>query len=185
MAVSWPSEHDRRDVEPAELIRESRPRRLEAEGLPFLEPPPSPPNTMGDVCALPRHSVPRATKADGSNAHEGTAMKSTLLTRLKRLETVRAVEESNRPLKFEFAYLKLLAREYHGLRHRVKVGRLPDGNYRWEERPGQAPANEDEDYSKTIIRINLVEAKHGSCGASAGLKIFCACPGTTDCRLTI
>jgi len=31
-----------------------------------------------------------------------------LLTRLKRLETVRVVEERNRPLKIEFAYLKLL-----------------------------------------------------------------------------
>jgi hypothetical protein len=37
-----PSEQDQRDAEDAELIRESRRRRLEAEGLPFHEPPPLP-----------------------------------------------------------------------------------------------------------------------------------------------
>jgi hypothetical protein len=42
-----PSEQDRRDAEAAELIRESRRRRLEAEGLPFHEPPPLPPEYDG------------------------------------------------------------------------------------------------------------------------------------------
>lgn len=42
-------------------------------------------------------------------------MRAALLTRLKRLETVRVVEESNRPFKVEFAYLKLLPREYSAL----------------------------------------------------------------------
>jgi hypothetical protein len=44
-------------------------------------------------------------------------MKSTLLTRLKRLEAVRAVERSHLQLKIEFTYLKLLPREYSGPRH--------------------------------------------------------------------
>jgi hypothetical protein len=42
---------------------------------------------------------------------------------------------------------------------------LPDGNHQWEERLG--PAKEDEDCSKTIIRINLVEAKHHGAGRTA------------------
>jgi hypothetical protein len=68
-------------------------------------------------------------------------MKSTLLTRLKRLETVQAVEQSHRPFKIEFAYLKLLPREYSGPRHRVKVGQHPDGRDEYEERPGEPPPN--------------------------------------------
>jgi hypothetical protein len=36
------------------------------------------------------------------------------------------------------------------------------GSTKWEERPGLAPANEDEDCSKTIIRINLLEANTDS-----------------------
>ena len=68
-------------------------------------------------------------------------MKSALLTRLKRLETVRAVEQSHRPFKIEFAYLKLLPREYSGSRHRVKVGQSPDGRDEYEEQPGEPPPN--------------------------------------------
>jgi hypothetical protein len=49
-------------------------------------------------------------------------MTSALLTRLKRLETVRAVQDSDRRLKIEFAYLKLLPREYSGPRYIIKVG---------------------------------------------------------------
>jgi hypothetical protein len=49
-------------------------------------------------------------------------MKVAVLARLKRLETVRAVEQSHRPFKIEFAYLKQLPREYSGPRHIVKVG---------------------------------------------------------------
>ena len=66
--------------------------------------------------------------------------------------------------RIEFGYLKKLPTDYTGERHIVTLGRLPDGNCQREERPGSAPANEDEDYSKTIIRINLVEAKHGQHG---------------------
>jgi hypothetical protein len=81
-----------------------------------------------------------------------------VLKRLQRLEEVRAAEP--RPLELQFGYLKKLPPDYTGERHVVTLGRLPDGNYQWEQRPGPAPANEDEDYSKTIVRINLVEAKH-------------------------
>jgi hypothetical protein len=86
-------------------------------------------------------------------------MKATLLKRLQRLEEVRAAEP--RPVELQFGYLKKLQPDYTGERHVVTLGRLADGNYQWEERPGPAPANGDEDYSKMIIRMNLVEAKHG------------------------
>jgi hypothetical protein len=46
---------------------------------------------------------------------------------VRRLETVQAVEDSNRALKVEFAYLKLLPREYSGPRHLVSVSKPPDG----------------------------------------------------------
>ena len=85
-------------------------------------------------------------------------MKAALLKRLQRLEEVRA--SGPRPVELQFGYLKKLPPDYTGERHVVTLGRLPDGNYQWEERPGPAPANEDEDCSKTIIRMNLVEAKH-------------------------
>jgi hypothetical protein len=68
-------------------------------------------------------------------------MKTGVLARLKRLETVRVVEESNRPFKVEFAYLKLLPREYAGPRHIVSVSKRPDGRCEYEERPGEAPPN--------------------------------------------
>ena len=86
-------------------------------------------------------------------------MKAALLKRLQRLEEVRAAQP--RPLELQFGYLKKLPPDYTGERHVVTLGRLPDGNYQWEERPAPSSANEDEDYFKTIIRMNLVEAKHG------------------------
>jgi hypothetical protein len=46
--------------------------------------------------------------------------------RLKRLETVRAVEESSHSLKIEFAYLKLLPCEHEGPRHIASVSQRPD-----------------------------------------------------------
>ena len=72
-------------------------------------------------------------------------MRSALLARLKRLGTVRAVEQSHRMFKIEFAYLKLLPREYSGPRHIVKVGQRPDGRDEYEERPGEPPPNHVED----------------------------------------
>jgi hypothetical protein len=46
-------------------------------------------------------------------------MNAALLKRLKRLKTVQAVEDRNRPLKVGVAYLKQLPREYSGPRHIV------------------------------------------------------------------
>jgi hypothetical protein len=69
-------------------------------------------------------------------------MRSALRTRLKRLETARAAEERDRPLKVEFAYLKQLPREYSGPRHIVSVSKRPDGRCDYEERPGEAPPNQ-------------------------------------------
>ena len=59
-------------------------------------------------------------------------MIAALISRLKRLETVRAAEERDRPLKVEFAYLKQLPREYSGPRHIVSVSKRPDGRYNYE-----------------------------------------------------
>jgi hypothetical protein len=75
-----------------------------------------------------------------------------LLTRLKRLEHVRAAERTPQ-IELQIGYLKTLPPDYTGDRHIVTVGRDPDGNYRWEERPGPAPANEDDDDARTIIRV--------------------------------
>jgi hypothetical protein len=59
----------------------------------------------------------------------------------------------------QIGYLIKLPPEHVGERHVVTMGQLPDGKYQWEERPGPAPANEDDDDARTIIRINLVAAK--------------------------
>ena len=89
-------------------------------------------------------------------------MKAALLKRLQRLEEVRAAEPQ--PLELQFGYLKKLPPDSTGERHIVTLGRLPDGKHQWEERPGLVPAKEDEGCSKTIIRVNLVEAKHHGAG---------------------
>ena len=68
-------------------------------------------------------------------------MRAALVRRLKRLETVRAAVERDRPLKVEFAYLKQLPREYSGPRHIVSVSKRPDGRCEYEERPGEPPLN--------------------------------------------
>ena len=85
-------------------------------------------------------------------------MRSALLARVKRLETVRAVEENDHPLKVEFAYLKLLPREYSGPRHRVEVGQRPDGRCEYEERPGPPP-NHAEDQDPNVMRVYFVRAQ--------------------------
>jgi len=81
-----------------------------------------------------------------------------LLTRLKRLETVQAAEERNRRLKVEFAYLKLLPREYSGPRHIVKVGQRPDGRDECEERPGPPPPDHPEKQDLNVMKIYFVRA---------------------------
>jgi hypothetical protein len=74
------------------------------------------------------------------------------------LETVRAVEQSHRQLKIEFTYLKLLPGEYSGPRHRVKVGRRPDGREECEERPGEPPPNHETARDENVLRIHIVYA---------------------------
>jgi hypothetical protein len=71
---------------------------------------------------------------------------------------VRAVAQSHRPSKSEFAYLKLLPREYEGPRYRVKVGQHSDGRDEYEERPGEPPPNHAEDQDPNVIRLYLVSA---------------------------
>jgi len=85
-------------------------------------------------------------------------MKS-LLARLKRFESVRAVEESNRPLKIEFAHLKLLPREYTGSRHIVSVSKRPDGRYEYEERPGPPPPDQSRGNDQNVMTIYFVRAQ--------------------------
>jgi len=86
-------------------------------------------------------------------------MRSALVARLKRLETVRAVEQSHRPFKIEFAYLKLLPREYEGPRHVVKVGQRPDGRDECEERPGEPPPDQGRvTEDKNVMTIYFVRA---------------------------
>ena len=89
-------------------------------------------------------------------------MKSNLVARLKRLETVQAAEEGNRRLKIELAYLKLLPREYSGPRHRVKVGQRPDGRCEYEERPGPPPPNHVENQDPNVMRLYLVSAQEAT-----------------------
>jgi hypothetical protein len=81
-----------------------------------------------------------------------------LLTRIKRLETVHAIELQPR-VELQIGYLKELPADYAGERHEVTAGRLPDGKYLWEERPGPPPASEDS--GTHIIKVILVGAKDG------------------------
>jgi hypothetical protein len=85
-------------------------------------------------------------------------MKTALLRRLKRLEELRTVE-SLPPAELQIGYLRKLPAEFTSEHHVVRVGRAADGKYRWEERRGAPPANEDGPTS--IIRIFLVPAKDG------------------------
>jgi len=63
------------------------------------------------------------------------------------LERVGEVEEEEtlrpvnlRPPEFRIGYLEKLLPDYIRERHIVTVSCDQDGNYRWEERPGPAPA---------------------------------------------
>ena len=71
----------------------------------------------------------------------------------------RAVEDSNRPLKVEFAYLKQLSREYSGPRHIVSVSKCPDGRCEYEERPGEAPPNQGRVADENVMTIFFVRAQ--------------------------
>ena len=86
-------------------------------------------------------------------------MKVAVLARLKRLETARAVEQSHRPFKIEFAYLKQLPREYSGPRHIVSVSQRPDGHCEYEERPGKAPPNQSRVNDENVMTIFFVRAQ--------------------------
>jgi hypothetical protein len=85
-------------------------------------------------------------------------MKTALLRRLERLETVGAFLEGDRRPKIEFAYLKQLPREYTGTRHIVTVGRRPDGREECEERPGEPPPNHEAARDQNVMRIYIVSA---------------------------
>ena len=80
-----------------------------------------------------------------------------LLSRLKRLEEVRSVEQGNGPMIVEFGYVvKRLSADYSGSRHLVTLGRLADGKYQWEERPGPAPT---EQQSQNRLIVEFVRAE--------------------------
>ena len=80
-------------------------------------------------------------------------MRSALLARLKRLETVRAVEENNHPFKIEFAYQKLPPREYEDPRHIVSVSQRPNGRCEYEERPGPPPPNQSRGHDENVMTL--------------------------------
>jgi len=79
-------------------------------------------------------------------------MKSSLISRLERLEARR---EASEPLMLHYGWLKPLPKDFNGERHTVIVKREPTGspNVEWcrfEERPGPAPPGSD-DGSLTIL----------------------------------
>ena len=80
-------------------------------------------------------------------------MKATILSRLKRLEEARAIENLP-PVEFQTGYLKSLPAEYTGERHIVTLGRDADGLYQWEERRGPEP-NEAKRNSVPLFRVIL------------------------------
>ena len=80
-------------------------------------------------------------------------MRAALRSRLERLE-VRV--EPKKPHFFRSGYLKTLSADYVGERHVVIVKREPSGNGEWcefEERPGPAPADAQEEENCTTICI--------------------------------
>ena len=100
-------------------------------------------------------------------------MRSALLARLKRLETAKAVEESNRPLKVEFAYLKLLPREYSGPRHILPVRQRLDGRDEYAERPGEPPPDHVEDQDPNVMRLYLVRAHDAADEIDCATDLLC------------
>ena len=80
-------------------------------------------------------------------------MRAALRSRLERLE-VRV--EPKRPHFFRSGYLKTLSPDYVGERHVVIVKREPSGNGEWcefEERPGPAPVDAQEENCTTIYIV--------------------------------
>ena len=71
---------------------------------------------------------------------------------------MRAVEENDRPLKVEFAYLKLLPRVYAGPCHIVSVSKRPDGRCEYEERPSEAPPNQSRLNDENVMTTFFVRA---------------------------
>ena len=60
---------------------------------------------------------------------------------------------------FGGGHLRILPHEYKGERHIVTVGRHPNGEYDWDERPRPRPAPQADD--SHLIRIILVTGKDG------------------------
>jgi hypothetical protein len=81
-----------------------------------------------------------------------------ILGRLKRLETVQAIERL-RPVELQIGYLKKLPADYAGERREVTAGRLADGHYLWEARPGPPPVTDES--NRRIFKVVLVRAKDG------------------------
>ena len=80
-------------------------------------------------------------------------MRAALRSRLERLEVK---VEPKKPHFFRSGYLKTLPAEYVGERHVVIVKREPSGNGEWcefEERPGPAPLDAQEEKNCTTIYI--------------------------------
>jgi hypothetical protein len=82
--------------------------------------------TMGDLGLLGNAFWPAGAVAQAGSSV--AAMKSAHLARLPRLESVQALEGSNRPLKVEFGYLKLLPRNTLGPVTSSRWASVPTGD---------------------------------------------------------
>jgi hypothetical protein len=83
-------------------------------------------------------------------------MRSALLSRLKRLEEVRAEELQKGPPIVEYGYVvKKLPPDYSGPRHLVTVGRLPNGWHEWEERP-EPPRDDQANTGRQRLHVIFV-----------------------------
>ena len=84
----------------------------------------------------------------------------TTTIRHRRTRFLQNLEESDRPFKFEFAYLKLLPREYDGPPHIVKVGQRADGRDEYEERPGEPPPYQSRINDENVMTTYFVRAQN-------------------------
>ena len=71
------------------------------------------------------------------------------------MEATIEARETKGGVEIQMGYVQELPPDYAGERHLVTVSRLPNGYYEWEERPGPAPVDVNEDGGHTIIRVGI------------------------------
>ena len=98
-------------------------------------------------------------------------MRAALRSRLERLEVA---AERKKPQLIRSGYLKTLPTDYVGERHVVTVNRKPSGKGEWcefEERPGPAPLDAQEDDDCTTIYLVYRECEICQPGREEGEQI--------------